>query len=171
MLKKHLILILFISNYLYLVCMEDNITFKTQIIESNCLSEDIKINLRNDNQTIGFVYYTSLLFKIYIVHSYFVFPKFRNQGYGKKLLSYALSVLKDEGARLIFIQPGPFEIKNNRFENLPRGSEREVSIKKLVKLYKSKGFNLAPKIISWGACPIYKLAGIDEDSQYLMIKK
>jgi len=170
MLKKHLILIFVICQSLNLSATQDDV-FKTSLVGSNSLTTEVKINLEHGNQAIGFIYYIQLPFKIYVIHSFFVFSQFRNLGYGKELLKYAMNTLKAAGAKLIFIQPGPFELKNQQSENLPIGVERTLSIKRLVKIYHLNGFKFAPRIISLGALLVYKAARIQEDPQYLMLKR
>ena len=145
-------------------------SFKTSRTSSGCLASEARIKLESDNETIGYVYYTQLPCKIYVVHSFFVFDQFRKQGNGKKLLEYVVKTLQAAGARLVFVQPGPFELNHQQYANLPAGKERTLAIQRLVKLYKLNGFRMAPPLISWGARLAYKIAGIQEDPQYLMLR-
>jgi GNAT superfamily N-acetyltransferase len=132
---------------------------------------ETKISYVVDNSKVGSIYAVHLPRSNYILHTFFIAPQCRNQGYGTELLIYALNYLKQKDANKIFIQAGPFEIINDQCQNIAKGNERNKKLQQLVNLYKKVGFKLAPVSISKIAWLIYKVGGIDEDSKYLMIIK
>ncbi len=147
-----------------------NKVYKAKVISHSCIATEVKIKYYLDNEMIGFISYTQIPFYIYAIHSFFIYPQFRNKGYGKELLIYTLELLEEQEASLIFIQPGPFEINNHYFENLPPGEERLLKINLLIKLYQSVGFKTVHELIAKGVTCIYILAGINENPKYLMFQ-
>lgn len=165
---KNYILHLFflIFGYFPLVCQEK---FHFKHSESNVIMHETIIESAIENKTIGFIYFVHFPFSIYVLHTFFIYPEWREKGYGTKLLAFATCYLKKLGARFIFIQPGPFDIKNGEFENIKNGKARDVKIKKLINLYTSVGFKKVNRFISTLSKFIYYCAKIEENPDHLMI--
>lgn len=160
---------IFITTFIAHAFEVDSTKFVFKKIGATHLSAETEIQYKDHDTVIGFIRYTELPLSFYIVHSFFVYPAFRNQGNGDILFKYALSVLKARKARLLFIQPGPFDITNHKFYNLPCGKEREEKIKRLINFYRKNGFNYASWMYRKAAAVTYQLAQIEEDSRYLMV--
>lgn len=140
------------------------------ITDSREYAGDIDINLYDKAQHIGFVSYTkAFLLPIYAIHNLYVYPEHRMQGYGKQLLLYACAVIKRLGARVAYIQPGPFEIVGGRTIGII-GDQYEQKMKQLVVFYEKYGFKKVHPATSWLASFLYKMMGINEDARYLMVK-
>lgn len=146
------------------------VAFKVQDHGSRFCVSETHIDYELGNQKIGFVMYTKVPLSLYVVHSLFIYPQFRNQGYGKKLLAYTCARLSSAGARVTFIQPGPFEITNHALHNITASAERESKIQKLVKLYQVSGFKPVHRYLSRCVQLAYYLVGLPEDARYLMFR-
>lgn len=120
------------------------------------------------SQELGYLYYEKLPFSIYVIHTFFVKPPYRNKGIGTHLLQKICQEIKNQGGIYIFVQPGPFELHNNEFR--PVIINKSKKLEQLVHLYKKAGFNLAPPLLTMIAGFIYKLIRLHEDAQYLMIQ-
>jgi GNAT superfamily N-acetyltransferase len=120
---------------------------------------------------IGFISFTKVpLLKLYAIHSFYIYPPYRNRGHGKKLLVYTCDHVKKLGAQRIYIQPGPFEIVDGVCEKIVDETHR-IKIQKLITLYKNAGFTFVNRFISRCAAIIYPILGISENAQYLMVKQ
>lgn len=127
-----------------------------------------KITAHENGREIGYLYCEQFPLSLFVIHTFFIQKENRNQGHGTALLAYACHELKKAKARKIFIQPGPFERQGS--VHLPVApQERAQKIQALVRLYKRAGFVPAPHILSRCAGYLYRLVGIDEDAQYLMM--
>lgn len=138
--------------------------------ESHYLYKSCLVSYKLKKRTIGRIRILQLPMSIYVLYDFFVFPKFRNKGYGTKIITFALKYIKKTTCRArILIQPGPFDMINGKLTAIQTGEERAKRLQLLLKLYQRVGFKTAPKAISGCMFVFYKLAGIDEDSNYLMI--
>jgi len=142
--------------------------FVAKQVSSGCLESETRIEYTLDRKLIGFAHYTRIPFSIYALHSLFVYPEFRGKGYGKELIKCAVQKIKQAGGRLIFIQPGPFDLKGDMFQDLPEGNEKTEGVRRLVKLYRAAGFRPTNKLISQCSRLIYYLAAIQQNPKYLM---
>ena len=74
-----------------------------------------KINMINTSKTIGEIRYVKLPFcNWYVLYAFFIAPLYRRCGNGHNLFNHVVSILKNEGATRLIIQPGPFEYINNQ---------------------------------------------------------
>jgi GNAT superfamily N-acetyltransferase len=127
------------------------------------------IHLYNDKQHIGFVSYCKIaLVPFYVIHNLYVYPQYRKQGYGKKLLIYVCDSIKNQGAKKAYIQPGPFEIIDGKTVGIDPLYKQEI--KRLITFYQDYGFDNVGHTLSVIASFVYRLMNIDEDAQYLMVK-
>lgn len=126
-----------------------------------------KIVLVIDEQKIGFVNYAQISSMVgwYALYELYVYPEYRNQGFAKQLLSHACETLFAHGAKKIFIQPGPFE-----FDAHVEEMEYAQRTQQLIKLYEEVGFVPASAWLRMLIMPYYKIAGISENPQYLMVR-
>lgn len=144
-------------------------SFKKEIIDSGFFTNEVQIQYFVQSKNVGFVGYTKFpLVKFYVIHSLYIQPQHRNQGYGRNLLQHACQALQQLGATQIYIQPGPFEISESY---MPNAEAKHRNIQKLVRFYESEGFKLVNWFTSFMANILYKIIGIDENSSYLMVKK
>ena len=159
--KKPFLSIIFLC---FTLSLSKDISFKEETINNSFIFNETKISYHQDNSTIGYAEYTKIpLVAFYVIHSLYIFPAFRNKGYGTRLLEHVGEVLKQKGAHKLYIQPGPFEHE----ENAPHAA---LTMEQLVLWYKKLGFIPVNKIISFFAAYLYKLLDIPEDSRYLMVK-
>jgi len=169
---KNFIFPIFISISFALISKADYPPLKTTITKNNFSHLKGKnISLFVKKHKIGFLEYVKIpFFHWYVIHSFYIERKYRNKGYGKKLLKIALSKLKSIGATKIFIQPGPFEYVNGIFSPLEK-EDKKLRLKKLIKFYQSEGFSLAnSSFLSFTLKGLYKILDIDENPHYFMIK-
>ncbi len=146
-------------------------TFQYTTVDSGALSNETQITCFEDNSKIGFVSYTKVPCSyFYVIHSFYVYPEYRCQGYGEKLLKQACEHVKALHASRIYIQPGPFEIINGYTKNI-HGQDRKKRMQSLVKLYSKCDFTGVDLITMTLACLAYKIMNIDEDTDYLMVKR
>ena len=144
--------------------------FQYETVDSGMLSNENKITLFDDTQKIGFVSYTKIpCSSFFVIHSLYVYPQHRNQGFGRKLLLHACDTLHDLDAYKIYIQPGPFEIIHGRGKNIV-GLDRQERIKKLCHLYQKCGFAPADFLTKRFAGLLYLMIKIDENSDHLRVK-
>lgn len=137
-------------------------------VEHQQVKNDIKIDVYDDAEHIGFVSYTKTpLLPFYILHSLYVYPNHRKKGYAKRFLPFVCQEIADAGATKIYIQPGPFEMSNDGIVNVEDYQKR---MEYLIPFYESMGFKKVDVILSWLASFIYKVANIQEDAQHLMVK-
>lgn len=132
-------------------------------------NDDATITLYdNHNNRVGFVSYKKIpITSWYIIHSLYVYPKFRRKGYGSALIKQMCKLLKDLHATRIYIQPGPFELNN---KPPIKGNSYKEKMKELIKFYKKLGFKYTNSIVSAIAAVVYFFSGIHENSRYLMTK-
>lgn len=128
------------------------------------------INCQIDNDVVGHIEFMKASSSSYILHSFYVYPNYRGKGYGKKILLYMCNLLKERGARTIYIQPGPFEMTDDGQPSISDPDIFKVKLQRLVKLYKGVGFGFVNKLTSTCAAILYKIIGIDEDAFYLMVR-
>lgn len=145
-------------------------TFKVEEQSSYGCVTDACINYEIDNTTVGFVSYTKVAGVVGVIHSLFIYPQFRNKGNATKLLDYTCNVLKEQGAYVMFIQPGPFDLTKQGFQNIAAGDERTIKLQKLVKLYTAVGFKPVHKCVAGCVRLAYYLGGLHEDARYLMFR-
>jgi len=145
--------------------------YVTQIMDRNLLAQQTKIACYLDDAEIGYLHALQLPFGFAVIHSFYIRPEQRNKGHGSALLSYACQWLKNQGTKGIFVQPGPFELENDKvlyFHDSP--SINYAKLHQLINFYTKAGFRNAPKVLSQGAGLLYKLMEIQEDSHYLMLR-
>lgn len=135
------------------------------------LLKGFKISFVLDNNEMGFLSYLKLpLVRWYILYDFYIEPKIRSQGYGKHLLEMTLGEVLNTGASKIFIQPGPFELVNNKFVAL-KANEHTMRMQRLIKLYGLYNFELVnSKYLSKILALVYSCFGIDEDPHFLMMR-
>lgn len=143
--------------------------FTEKVITSGWLYE-VEVSYYEENNLVGFLCYTKIpLLSWYIIHTFYVFPQFRNQGFGKKLLIHTRDLLKKLGAYRIYIQPGPFELQHDMVIKIANQKQHAQALQKLEKLYHAIGFEKVSYIVRTCATIMYLLMGIDEDTTYLMV--
>lgn len=131
--------------------------------------EGQRIEYFSDNHLIGFVSYAKVpLLPIVIIHSLYILPDYRNQGHGSQLVTYVCNHSASQGAKRIYIQPGPFEIGPNGCLRTS-AQPKELLVSKLVRFYKKHQFVEVSKAVSFLAMLIYAFLGIEEDATYLMV--
>jgi GNAT superfamily N-acetyltransferase len=124
-----------------------------------------KMLYKVDDCIVGCLHCTNLFNCLYVLHTFYIKPEHRGKGYGSKLLLHGCDVVKKIGAKRVFVQPGPFEIDVKTVNNY------SARLQKLVAFYKGRGFIIVPKLMSNLATLVYKVARIDEDAAYLMVKR
>ncbi|HLB94049.1 MAG TPA: GNAT family N-acetyltransferase [Candidatus Babeliales bacterium] len=131
-----------------------------------------KITYIHNHCKIGYLYYEQFPLNLFVIHSFFITPKSRNQGHGLALLEFACCKLEKAGAKKIFIQPGPFEQSSYSTTKLMGVPEQEQAVRlaQIVRLYKKAGFVRVSQKLSFCAKYLYKIMGIYEDSDLLMVK-
>lgn len=145
-------------------------SFTHQVIEDGFFSNEAKITYFDDIDKLGFIFYTKMtMINAYVIHTFFIHPKFRKRGYGKKLLAYTCEFLKRKGISKIYLQPGPFELENGRMVAVPDNEQKE-RMKRLINMYKKAGFRKSNRLLSFIAKFLYGIMGIHEDSNYLMVQ-
>ncbi len=146
--------------------------FQHKVLKSGWFTHTVKTNYIVDNQSIGFISSTKILSKrVYVLYSFYIYPPCRNKGYGRELLIHTCSRLKRQGAKMIFIQPGPFELTESGNMKTLDADEYAARLKKLIAFYKSCGFKMVSGFLSPCASLLYKIIGIPEDSSYLHVMK
>lgn len=156
---------------LLLLCAR-NILCTTEISEDGwrltlhlgCLTTEAVVERRLNHKTLASIEYTQLPFAHYVLHSFYVIPAERGKGYGSELLTHVCTLLQREGARSIYIQPGPFEVD----ESPIKPSEYQQKTERLIKLYQRVGFQPVSRWATAPLIPVYKMLGLSEDPQYLM---
>lgn len=156
-----------------LFCSLNNInydkSFAHEIIDSGIFTNVTDISYSISQKEIGSISYTKMpLLNYYVIHSFYIKPEFRNHGHGHELILYLFNYLKAMGATRVYIQPGPFEMGPN-FSFSQKAYEENTQ--KLIKLYKSVGFDFVGKISSNLAYILYYFMSLKENSNYLMVKK
>ncbi|HEV2600836.1 MAG TPA: GNAT family N-acetyltransferase [Candidatus Babeliales bacterium] len=147
---------------------EQNQRFDVKTINRNFLTTTKKITYYDGDQQIGFLFYEHLPLSLFVLHTGFIEHQHRNQRHGTALLQFTCNELKRAGARKIIIQPGPFEQRDNKLINIP-AHERSEKLQRLVQGYQRAGFSPAPRYVCCLARYLYKIIGIDEDADYLMM--
>ena len=144
-------------------------SFQPRVIHNGYLSTEVEVGILNNTQDlIGTITYLQIPFSIYILHSFFIDPAFRNKGYGTRLLEHVIQLITKRSPRLILVQPGPFELKNGQVQNLTPGPGREQYLHKITAFYARNGFQPAPSVLRKFSHLLYRIIGINEDPQYLM---
>lgn len=160
--------ILYISLSLFLSLLNIHTSAET-IFTQNKIQNDTWIDLYDNSNHIGFVSYRKIpLTSFYVVHSLYVNPNYRNQGYGKRLVMYVYNLIRCNGGTRIYIQPGPFEMENDKGVKVTKDYQERM--RNLIAFYKKMGFQWTHKVTSSFASFIYKIMGIDENAKYLMVK-
>ena len=168
--KNYFLLLFFIQNAVSIVRCASQVVFSLQEVENTFLYHEIRIDCSLNATVIGRVSCRACLFKIGVIHSLFVYPLWREQGFGKQLLKSGCKHLEKEGADYIFIQPGPFDSKDGDIYPVPPGPDREIKLKKLRKLYSLLGFKKVPRFVSVLANAVYHCIGLQEDAADLMVR-
>lgn len=170
---------MYVMNYLYLfiffninLCAyiyADRRVFTIET-DTSVMTTKTCIKYAINNQQIGFINYFKIpCFPVYIIHTFYIYPSYRNKGYGRELISYALFRLKKKKVSKIYIQPGPSEIKNDSFRSIVNDNERINKTKKLVNFYNSLGFVPVNKFFSNALYFFYKVFKISENPRDLMV--
>jgi GNAT superfamily N-acetyltransferase len=119
---------------------------------------------------LGFVYFRKIpLVPWYAIHSLYVHPQFRKQGYGTLLIKHACAALKALGTTRAYVQPGPFELEDEKPVSV--GTEYVPRMKSLVSFYQKLGFQKTSTTMSALARCFYFIARIHEDANFLMVKE
>ncbi len=144
--------------------------FKHQNISSGFLRNESKISYYVGTNKVGYISYTKIPFvHFYALHSFYVYPSYRNKGDGKRILNYASEYLTSLGAQRIYIQPGPFEIDSDG--RLDRSDPSyELKLQRLVRFYKDNGFVVVNRWLSYFVNLLYKCMSIDENADYLIVR-
>lgn len=155
--------------YSYLNCNNGNIYFSNEDTAFSFLNGQ-EISLFIDNHKIGFLSYVKIpITKWYVIYSFFIKREYRNRGLGKKLFEKVLNEIHSKDVDKIFIQPGPFELIDGNLVTID-DSEKIERITKIVNFYTSYKFHLANnKFLSVFLNLLYKILGIDENSNFFMI--
>lgn len=103
--------------------------------------------------------------RIVIIHSLYVPPLHRAQGYAQKMLSEVISHYKQQGYSTAYIQIGPYE-KGQYLDE--QSDEYHKRILKLQQLYTKFGFQPAPWYEQSVAGLLYPILGIHASSEYLL---
>ena len=144
--------------------------FLSKEVSKNLLINEKKITYLVDSQEVGFISFTNF-FSLYIIHSFYIYPVYRNNGLGRKLLLHTCNYIKKLGGRKIYIQPGPFELVEETFTNIADPRLRKAKLVKLILFYKNVSFKSVYPVTQKCASFLYKILQISENSSYLMIKK
>lgn len=135
--------------------------------------KNVIIHLYKGAQPIGYVGYKKMpllpLLPWYYIHSLYVYPENRRKGYGGILLLQILDEIKRQGGTRVYVQPGPFEMIDGHQVGV--GALYEQEMKQLFLFYSKYGFTRSSKIMSILASIFYYFSDINEDSNYLMMKK
>jgi len=137
---------------------------------SSWLHKTVTIDSYVDNKKVGFIAYDKIaVVPFCVIHSFYIYPEYRNKGYGRRLLNYTCAYLKSCGAKKTYLQPGPFELDEDGDveNNVP---SRKLKLQRLVKFYKNSQFAKTNRALSYCAALLYKCMHIDENSDYLMVK-
>ncbi len=123
------------------------------------------IQLIEDQESLGFVSFVKIpLLRTFVIHSFYIYPQYRNHGHGTRLLQYACDYLITKNACRIYVQLDPFELPDVTSDN-------GLNIQQLIKLYTKCGFEPCHKLTSSLAGLSYSLININENSRYLMVKE
>lgn len=136
--------------------------------ETRCnyfIYEEIQILCIDQSEQVGQICIVITPF-FAVLHSLYVNPEHRNQGYGAKLIAHARDKALVYRSR-VFIQPGPFEPG----QKLQRDQAYQQRLLWLETYYGKFGFVKAAKPYRWGAGIIYALGNLNENSNYLMVYK
>ena len=106
--------------------------------------------------------------RAYVFYSLYIYTEHRNNGYGEFFLNHSCDYIKSLGAKKIYIQPGSFEIVDNRICK-PDDETKKNNDKKLLRFYKRCGFKIAGKAARKIASMVYSLMKIDENADFLMV--
>lgn len=144
--------------------------FKHNHLVTGVFYNETRIVCFDDNHEIGYISYTKApFFSYYILHTFYVHPTYRKQGYGTQLLNYASNYVEQLGAQKIYVQPGPFEINKNGYLIKPKDDSQE-KLKTLVSFYEQHGFTPASTALIYCAQMAYYSISLDENANYLMVK-
>jgi GNAT superfamily N-acetyltransferase len=131
---------------------------------------DTSIAMSEGEAELGFVYFRKIPWvPWYAIHSLYVHPQFRKKGYGTMLVKHACAALKELGATRAYIQPGPFELQDEKLVSV--GAEYAPLMKVLVAFYKKLGFQKVSTPMSALARFFYFITNIREDANFLMVKE
>jgi|GEM_PF-2232328 len=167
--RRLLFLLFFITVCAHVYPASERFTHKIQA-GSNWLHKTVMIDSYVDNEKVGFIAYDKIaIVPLYVIHSFYIYPPYRNKGYGRRLLNYACEHLKLHGANKIYLQPGPFELTEDGYIDNSVSSS-EVQLQWLVNFYKKHQFVKTNKALSYCAALLYKCMHIDENADYLMVK-
>lgn len=162
--------ILLLFSCLFLSSLAQEATFKSHVLGSNMFVETSEVGCFINDDQIGTIGIARLPFSLYILHSFYVGQKHRNQGYGTKLLLHACDQVVAKKPRAIFIQPGPFEITHGGLSYIEDEDEHSEKLTRLCKLYVRAGFRNVSKPVSLLAGLLYRCIQLPEDACYLMAK-
>ncbi len=170
--KLHISLFLILislSSHLY--TSSDNCCFEHRQVSADSAQHEVQIKYFVNKQHVGSISFAKVPFiNAYALHSLYVYPEYRNKGYGTQLLNHACDYLKSIDAENIYIQPGPFEVDEDG--HLDRSLDsRESKLQRLVALYTKNQFHFTPKWATPIIWLLYKAMRIDENAEYLMVKK
>lgn len=139
-------------------------TIHMKIEETSCLTKTYKFTYLADNgEKVASVEIDAFPLSVFVVHTLYTEPLYRNHGYAKSLHAFVCAQLKKEKARRVFIQPGPFE----HDRGIPV-QEYDKRMQMLISFYKKMDFTQASFPLRICACIVYPLLGIKEEAQHLM---
>jgi GNAT superfamily N-acetyltransferase len=167
---KNLSILFFISFTMYALPYHDDYKH-THTSHSNWLLTELEIAYYVAGERVGYIHYIKApLVPFYVLHSFYIYPSYRNKGFGRRLFAYVCDYLQGVGARRIYIQPGPFELdKSNRYSDLSV-LDREAQLKRLICFYKNNEFVCVNRALSLCASFLYVCMGIAENPKHLMVK-
>lgn len=123
-----------------------------------------------DEKEVGHVSIQKLpLFSFYVLHTLYVYPEYRLNGYGRELIDYACNYLINANASKVYIQPGPFELDTEGHLVRPM-QQYKAREKSLITLYAKCGFSYASLPLRACAYLMYACMGIRENPKHLMVK-
>lgn len=168
--KLHWSLLLVITFLPSILCASSSDhTFKHSKPNDDSLLDEVKIECFVGEECVGFISCVKIpLLNDYVLHTFYVYPEYRNKGYGTHLLTHACDYLQSIHARNIYIQPGPFELNQDGcLDNAM--DDRPLRLQRLITLYKKNQFVRAEEWLLPFIRLLYTCMDIQEEANHLMV--
>ncbi len=161
-----------LKNYIFPLLLIFQLEYcSDSVFESTSSSSDTEIKMYKDTNLVGFVSYRKIpLVPWYAIHSLYVYPNFRSNGYGSALINHTCLLLKKKKATRAYIQPGPFELDDDT-PICVSPENRKEKLHSLIRFYERLQFKKAHAGIRICASLFYFFAQIKEDADCLMVKQ
>ena len=144
------------------------VSYKKVSLDSSFLTH-YNIMMYEDNTQIGAIRILKpLMCNFCIFYNFYIYPEFRQKGYGSCLLRKALVDVKMQKISTVYIQPGPFEISSNLGVQELNEQDKQERLFSLLRFYKKHSFRSVSKLMQKVAYYLYVLIDIDENSKYLL---